>query len=691
VPQSPRVDLGLLRQRVAEVHTRFYDGALGRFALTANAVPFLVSCPEGTTDRFNLDIDYFRYPLMFGEAFPGIPAAVMADMCLVAQLFAEALVGLDKVLDRQLRSDTQLIETVALLGSHHKLFHAMGVLHRHFQEASQFWTRFRELHAEYSACMVQEKLASGIDVPTIEAMERLCAGKVAMAKIITTALADLSGRWDRLSAAEASQDLYAVGYQIYDDVKDWRLDYERAQYSYLLRQAIRMLGLTGVVIAGRRPPADVFGGKLFTSGLVEDALERAEIYFQRAREAAAPLGCRAWLAWIGEMQARLVRLREDLVTLRARAEERARVRASPRIMRLGHNDGILEVATGAVRRGIVFLEDQQRKRYVEGAHLEMLPAVDGRRAARSLCHFGTVFVRAVVLHTLALARQNGFDLDDALFDEDIERLVEARVQDQRGGWRYFPDMSLPPDCDDLGEVLHVLLETGHPGTAVLCHDAIDLACSGQRADGSIDTWIADPDDPCAVEAKTSIVAAWGPGPDPEVIANFLHALWLYDRDQFAETIARGASYVGSRQGADGAWASNWYVGPYYGTWVCCRLLGAIGGWEHALRRAETFIRDTQSERGGWGPDDNALDTSFAMMALCGRPALSHASLAPAVQALLGRQRENGAWSGTPFIKMETVARRTTSMPGFQDELHTSDTLATAAAVRALLGVAGFLA
>jgi hypothetical protein len=100
-------------------------------------------------------------------------------------------------------------------------------------------------------------------------------------------------------------------------------------------------------------------------------------------------------------------------------------------------------------------------------------------------------------------------------------LIRSRLKDRRGGWSYFPDSPhLPPDCDDLAEVLHVLIAISYPKISELVEEPIGLALQGQRIDGSIGTWIADPSDGASLSARDFMHETWGAEPDVEVMATF---------------------------------------------------------------------------------------------------------------------------------------------------------------------------
>ena len=182
--------------------------------------------------------------------------------------------------------------------------------------------------------------------------------------------------------------------------------------------------------------------------------------------------------------------------------------------------------------------------------------------------------------------------------------MDQRQRDACGGWSYFPTLpELPPDVDVLAEVMQVLLRAGRwtdvkayaePPLEVVLRD-------GVRPSGAVGTWILPSDQRSSLQARQGrfVASAWGDTEDVEVNANFLFALTLYDRLRFAEVSSAIGSFLIDRQEANGSWRSEWYVGPYYGTYVCTRALMPLGQHQ-ALRRAREFLIHGQRADGGWG-------------------------------------------------------------------------------------------
>lgn len=298
------------------------------------------------------------------------------------------------------------------------------------------------------------------------------------------------------------------------------------------------------------------------------------------------------------------------------------------------------------RAALAFLAEQSRHGFPDAMHSLPFPRAQGFDAAEDVQH-GDVFSRALIADALLDARDGGAAVEPIIAGE-VDHLLRQRRSDGVGGWAYFPRLpELPPDCDDLAQVMQVLLRSGRTDAlAAYCETSLSLLAERR---GRFSTWIVPEHGRSPIEDRQAdwIAAAWGDTEDAEVIANLLYALRLYDAGRFARSIHDGAHALCRMQCGDGSWRAGWYHGPFYGTYAVLRLYRAIGATGVPIARAAAFLRRAQRDDGGWGlaeePSD-PLNTSLALLALryAGEP-LDLPSL------LTGDDPE---WPDVPFIRME---------------------------------------
>ena len=188
------------------------------------------------------------------------------------------------------------------------------------------------------------------------------------------------------------------------------------------------------------------------------------------------------------------------------------------------------------RPALVHLIGEWRHGFPEAAHVIPFPLAQGFTDAREL-HRGDVFPRALIAEALAAADRLAGGQLAPLVSAEADYLLAQRRRQGVGGWSYFPTLpELPPDADDLAQVMQVFLCAGRrEWLASFCEAPLRVLLADQRrADGSFETWILPADDRSEEEELQArwVSRAWGAGADPEVVANLHYALTLYDRERF---------------------------------------------------------------------------------------------------------------------------------------------------------------
>lgn len=682
---SLKKQFSLVSKSLEKLESDFYLPIMGIPTVDPNDLPLIFPTPSGFSDHYANRVNYFFYPWLFEDVFPGLKRETLDQLCIIAQLYAEAVIQIDKVIDYQLWNTSEVMKTLVIVSSQHKFASGIQRLSWLFGSDSPFWATYNRLLNDYVCQIFEEKTCKSLDVPSQSDMERHARNKVALTKILTAAMAELTGKKDVLPALEASQDLFSIGYQLYDDVKDWRIDYQNRQYSYFLKVAFESFDYQGRIADNDFPDINYLNRQLYISNFILSMLQLAADYMERAKEAVDGVNCPKWIQWIEVHQSHIQILKSDLSDLQDRAVERARLKSIPKVKIEIDQAGLPDRRSwsSAVQRGVAFLQEQESKDYLEARDLDLTGNIE---SGESALHRGTVFQRAITLHSLVLAKHHSYPIDETILNTDLQALIDSQPKNRIGGWNYFPAIpELPPDCDDLGEILLVLLKMAHPKISDYCDGIIKHALWGQKSDGSISTWIASPNDADSIRFREKIYSVWGSQPDTEVIANFLFALWKYNPDRFGKNIEKGAAYIAGKQDPEGFWSSTWYYGPYYGTMVCCRLLRLVGGYDANLQMARNFLLRSRNDNGNWDSSDDAvLNTAYALLALVAfLDERDPAIILPAARRLLELQRVNGSWKGSIFMKLRPMDKNLFDHPSFQ-EYYESDTMSTAFAVRALL-------
>ncbi|SDS74220.1 prenyltransferase/squalene oxidase repeat-containing protein [Actinopolymorpha singaporensis] len=318
--------------------------------------------------------------------------------------------------------------------------------------------------------------------------------------------------------------------------------------------------------------------------------------------------------------------------------------------------------------------------YSEAAHHLRFPRLtnDGVRYEE---HPAVLSFRAVAVDALFDARDAGLPVPATHLATDMVQILRAKHRSVRGGWNYIADVEeLPPDLDDLGQVLQVLSRYGDPALAASCEEGARLASDQQEPDGGINTWIIDPrgSSPAdlAVRAYLPVMGGWGV--HSEVVANFAAGLLRYDRVRFAVPLRKIAHYLAGAQEADGSWTSKWYAGPYYGTFRAVSVLAELLPGHEAIAHARRFLYARQNPDGSWGEGQpDPLDTALALLGILesGSAKDSEAPVNRGLDALVRSQAADGTWDPRPWIVFPTVDGPVT---------YGSRTMTTAFALKALV-------
>ncbi len=618
---------------------------------------------------------YDYYPFLFRKDFPTVSDAQLKVIAVSGVLYLNHLLLVDNIVD----TDALEAYHYPLLSS---LLHEQAILRLTplFRPDSCFWDCLSTYHRDFASATLAEKRIHfrRICSYTKEEFFRIASGKAGVSKAACAALAILSNSPERLDWLSRTQDLFNAALQMYDDVKDWKDDYARGNYSYLITRALTAFRLPPDVPASEMPDTDALGNHLYYSGHVEEALTFASAWCTEALEGLDRQKVAGWIQVVQKLRSQIELLRDDFGQIRVRMILRSKGFLA---------EGMEAITKGATR----FLMEQHAAGYPEAQHrmgfISPAEPVEGR------VHSGCVFQRAIIADVLLDLRDRGLLAESEAIPSELAYLIQSRLTHVRGGWNYFPTLrNLPPDADDLGQILQVLVRGGYPSISNLVDDDIHLLFDKNgHDDGSFETWIVDrgaSDENTALFVQ-AISDSWGDGPDVEVVANMAYGLRLYDPSRFSTRIQRAAEFVESKQTEAGNWLPTWYGTTFYGSYVSTRLLGALESKSPSLARAADFILKAQRQDGGFGDKcSTPLETALALLmtagplkttrewSTCRKRALNYLKLAAA---------DDYTWGASVFIQMDANRARRSSR-GYRPNIltYSSRTLTTAFVLKALL-------
>lgn len=252
----------------------------------------------------------YSYPFLLAEAFPSLCTELVQQISVSAIYYILAFKMDDWIVDGEVSKEHFCW---ALFRRQLLYEKARTILRSLFEASSRFW----QLHDDYYRELVRANFLERIrhigvlaSYPT-EEMEQIAKGKTSLAKLIPAGLAILADKESKIQPLCRSMEYVAIGNQLYDDVKDWKEDYERRHFSYLLTHAIYKHELQDKVMSASHPETRAIGGSIYYSGTMEFIITEAIRYYEQAIRAVDGLGCYKWTETIRGFQRGLVRLKDD--------------------------------------------------------------------------------------------------------------------------------------------------------------------------------------------------------------------------------------------------------------------------------------------------------------------------------------------------------------------------------------------
>lgn len=251
-----------------------------RRVLRVGKMPAFADLISEQRTRANIDTrSYYTYPLLFYTLFPELSLAQLRTLSLIGAYLFDYILSLDRLMDHRDTGDAGNVFVGSLLQQE-----ALALLHALFPLNSPFWNHFREYFEHFIQSSLQERIRHHylVNAYTREEMAFIYAGKPAVGKVCIAAMATLSARPELIPTLVNSHDTFYVGFQILDDLHDWRLDYHNHHYSYPLTLAFTEAGWTQRIESESRPEAAEVGCLLQRLAIPERLCALAIEYLDRA-------------------------------------------------------------------------------------------------------------------------------------------------------------------------------------------------------------------------------------------------------------------------------------------------------------------------------------------------------------------------------------------------------------------------
>jgi hypothetical protein len=368
-PQTDRDFLDTEAQRVAWEMAVFQDECT--HMLRGEPVPLRRSTDRRNQSKLRFSPFYY-YPFLFASAFPSVSIEQLRSLALANRVLLEAILLADQRID-ETRPWTP--EDFFLVDRYYQ--RSLEKLLPLFPLEHDFWQETQRWFLQHGRAILKEQRRHRhrLFPYSLQEFYEIATGKAALIRTNLLALSWLEGKSDPLAPLMESQDRFLVGFQCFDDLRDWKQDLHQANFTFLLTRILFEGGLHDRVRRGDFPSRAEVGQVLYYRGIAEDQLRLAERYFQVSLDFAKGADVPAWVEVVRGFLRHCHTMRHDLAEIRRRTTATMNnVQQTPDIPPSVNKGVAPEPAAACVKKALLFL-------------LRSDHPVDGYPLARSACPY----------------------------------------------------------------------------------------------------------------------------------------------------------------------------------------------------------------------------------------------------------------------------------------------------------------
>ena len=592
---------------------------------------------------------YRYYVSLFQEYYKNIPNTKILKLNEAGYLFYRSVIILDKIIDDKNVSDLKI-----MLFLQEKAIQKLSFL---FNQKSIFWEKWETRKAEYfEAIEIENKLEYKNQIE-FKKYIGLADKKSAFGKIAIDSLHSIKKCPEKTyKSLLESHKFFAVGMQLFDDVRDVKKDFLAHQFNWVIYEFSKKNNLS------KFNEIELYN-QVFKTGMAQLVLKKAISFFNKSISVLNKIGIES--VWKREIinYSRGVDLFFEVANsyvLEMDAKQKFKKTKSNNSNFLNYNT----IKDSVVKRGLSFIHKDFNKNFYELKHFRYVPS-KSKIKAKGKIHITDIFQRAILYDCLADVEAK-FSLDfSKFFKQEKLYIIKQRLKDNIGAWSYIKTIEeVAADIDDLAQIMLFFIRTKSTDLVKkYCSKAIDVSLKNRvHEDGGIETWIIPKDKLSPLQKKQIYFNTneWGTGPDVEVVANFIYALHKYNAQQYRLIIEKAIGFIIAKQEDEGYWRSKWYVGNFYGTFICLKILIEFKEkYSNSINKAILYLKESQNEDGGYSfygkrnenpNDSDSLTTAYALLSLKLVLQPDDILIQQSTKYLINQQNVAGNWEAINFIK-----------------------------------------
>lgn len=611
---------------------------------------------------------YQYYPMLFESYFNFSNRRTLKMLSKAGYHYYHAVLCLDSIID-----DSNFNKIPQMLALQEESIKLLATI---YGIGSPFWNFWSKRKEEYYKAIEIEKSLTKKENIHFSVYEDLADKKSAFGKVAIDSLFVLDKGQDKDTYKDLllSHKYFSVGFQLYDDVKDFKEDFISGQFNFAIHQLRKVIDFKQ---CGQ--DVDTLNKLLFIKNVGQNVLAKSIEQFEKAVIVIKRLKVRSkWLETVTEMKSTIEGYLDVtygyLATIKARLDLKNQKSRTHSFFEYTKAKGL------TLTKALDFVKTDFKQNYADLKHIMYLGQSEGFENDTQV-HISDTFQRALINDCyINVANACNVDITDFLKNE-CNYLIKQKNVNKTGGWSYFPTVKeIAADIDDLGQMIQLFALSGNRQFIdKYCKKAISIALNERMlSNGGIETWIIPKENQTQIQKRQEHfnVTKWGKGPDVEVVANFIYALTIFDKERYNDVIEKSISFILGKQKEKGYWESRWYYGNYYGTYACLRLLKEFErNFPKEIQKALNYLTHNQNEDGGFSIKEkeisDPLSTAFAVLSLKLYPKKNKNAIVEALSYLRDEQSKDGSWEAVNFIRPKV------------HEPYKSKTLTTAYALKAL--------
>jgi len=556
----------------------------------------------------------------FMQLFPSLSNNFLSKLVIASNFYFFSILAIDKLIDEEKSFDKEaLLLAIALReNSLHRMY-------RLIEPSSEYWKHFETYYKQYLyAVSIELKNHIGkVNDISIEKLELLYSGNSALAKALPVAMAFKGDNKIIIKDIEKSIDYFYIALNLYDDVNDWKKDWQNKQFSYLITKTIinNNLNISEV-------NTEQLGKYIFFKHEASSCLELSISYYNKAKKVLSNIKCDNWKSAIQNDLARCRNLKEDLDMLISKqlastslTKNKARKDGLP-LIKFDSVSGKLDTS---LKNGIKYILNQWENGFVEATLYSYFPDVGGYLFDQRY-YKGDLFQRAVISEIIF---DINLEFNNCLlpFLDFETKYLSDQIQ-SNGGWNFYHDFEYQPnDTDTTAQVMQVLIKMKRQDLiSKKTIQVLDKILEQQfNENGKIKTWLLPSfEKQNTRERKQYQFLKYYTGHnldksvDVEVMANLLYTLQIFNKEKYNMSIKHGIEFLEKNQNKNGSWTSTWYWGEYYGTYLCLKLFTEIKLDSKSINKAKDFLLKNNTSSKAWGykkSTNDPLNTAYALISL----------------------------------------------------------------------------